>query len=110
MKKIIAFFIAIGCLFIVTGCSNSDSGTSAAGAYKIGEAGTWSDGTYTETAAGKKGNFEVTVVIQDGNIASVVVGDNEETPDRGGGAIAQLPDEIVKTQSYLVDAVTGANG
>lgn len=66
------------------------------------------DGTYTETANGKKGNFEVTVVIEGGNIASISVGDNEETPEKGGVAIAQLPEEIVAAQSYDVDAVTGA--
>ncbi len=47
-------------------------------------------------------------MIEGGNIASISVGDNEETPDKGGVAIAQLPEEIVEAQSYDVDAVTGA--
>lgn len=68
----------------------------------------WADGTYTEVATGKEGDFEVTVVIQGGCIASVTVGDNQEAPDKGGVAIAQLPDKIVAAQSYDVDVVSGA--
>lgn len=106
MKKTISILAVLGCLLILGGCGTSD--TEQAKDYKISDAGTWIDGTYTETADGKKGNFEVTVVIEDGNIASISVGNNEETPDKGGVAIAQLPEEIVTAQSYDVDAVTGA--
>ena len=86
MKKTILFLAVLGCLLILGGCSTFDM----------------------ETAKGKKGNFEVAVVIEGGNIAKISVGNNEETPDKGGIAIAQLPDEIVATQSYDVDAVAGA--
>lgn len=41
-------------------------------------------------------------------ISSVTVGDNKETPDRGGAAIMQLPDQIVEAQSYEADSVSGA--
>lgn len=106
MKKTISILAIFSCLLLLGGCGASD--TKQTETYEIAEAGTWADGTYTETATGKKGNFEVTVIIKDGNIASVTVGDNKETPDKGGVAIAQLPDEIVSAQSYDVDAVTGA--
>ncbi len=106
MKKTILILTVLGCLLLLGGCGTSD--TEQAKAYKIAEAGTWIDGTYMETAKGKNGNFEVTVVIEGGNIASISVGNNEETPDKGGVAIAQLPEEIVEAQSYDVDAVTGA--
>ncbi len=106
MKKMILALAVLGCFPLLGGCGISD--TKQANTYEIAEAGTWKDGTYTETAKGKKGDFEVTVVIEDGTIASVSIGDNKETPDKGGVAIAQLPDEIVKAQSYDVDAVTGA--
>ncbi|MGN1314030.1 MAG: FMN-binding protein [Lachnospiraceae bacterium] len=75
---------------------------------ETGEATAWVDGTYTETATGKESNFEVTVVIRDGSIASVTIGDHQETPDKGGVAIAELPDKIVEAQSYDVDVVSGA--
>lgn len=105
-KQSIKILIVAVCFLVLAGCGASGKDEKAA--YEIGEAGTWTDGTYLESATGKNSNFEVTVVIQDGNIASVTIGDNEETPDRGGVAIAQLPDEIVKAQSYEVDAVSGA--
>ncbi len=106
MKRAISIAVVLGCLLFLGGCGASD--TEQKKSYEIAEAGTWKDGTYTETAKGKKGDFEVTVVIEDGAIADVSIGENEETPDKGGVAIAQLPDEIVKAQSYDVDAVTGA--
>lgn len=106
MKKSTLILAILSCLLLLGGCGDSD--TKQVETYEIAEAGTWTDGTYTETAKGKKGDFEVTVIIQDGNIASVTVGDNEETPDKGGVAIVQLPDEIVSAQSYDVDAVSGA--
>lgn len=93
-------------LTVLSGCGASDAETKAV--YEIGESGTWTDGTYTETAKGKKGSFDVTVIIEDGTISSVTVGDNKETPDRGGVAIEQLPGQIVESQSYEVDAVSGA--
>lgn len=42
-------------------------------------------------------------MIKDGNIASISIGNNAETPDKGGVAIAQLPEQIVAAQSYDVD-------
>lgn len=104
MKKTI--LAVLGFLMLLGGCGTSDAKQEKA--YKIAEAGTWSDGTYTKTAKGKNGNFEVAVVIESGNIASISVGDNTETPDKGGIAIAQLPEGIVAAQSYDVDAVSGA--
>ncbi len=106
MKKTNSIIAVLGCLLLLGGCGTSD--TEQAKTYRIAEAGTWIDGTYTETAKGKNGKFEVTVVIEDGNIVGISVGDNEETPEKGGVAIAQLPEEIVAAQSYDVDAVTGA--
>lgn len=93
-------------LTVLSGCGASDRGTKAV--YEIGESGTWTDGTYTETAKGKNGSFDVTVIIEDGMISSVTIGNNKETPDRGGVAVRQLPDQIVEAQSYDVDAVSGA--
>ena len=68
-KRIFASTCAACCLLALAGCgaSGADGKTDSA----AGEATGWTDGTYTETATGKNGDFEVTVVIQDGNIASV---------------------------------------
>lgn len=101
MALILAGFV---CIFSGCGGSGADTGNE----YEIAQAGTWEDGIYTEMAEGKKGRFEVTVKIQDGSLESVIIGDNEETPDKGGVAIEQLPGEMIKEQTYQVDAVSGA--
>ncbi len=91
----------------LTACGTGDSNSSQTD-YQISEAGTWKDGVYTETAEGKNGSFDVTVIIEDEEIVSIDVGENEETPDKGGVAIDQLPEQMIKNQSYDVDAVSGA--
>lgn len=101
----ISILLAAG-MTILSGCGASNTDTKET--YEIGEAGTWTDGTYTEAAKGKNGSFDVTVVIENGTISSVTVGDNKETPDRGGIAIDQLPGQIVEEQSYEADVVSGA--
>lgn len=85
---------------ILTGCGGNT--------YEIAESGLWTDGTYTATAEGRNGDFEVTVTIEDGKMISVEVGDNEETEDKGGVAIEMLLPEFVSEQTYEVDAISGA--
>lgn len=71
---------------------------------------TCADGTYTAEAKGIGGPFEVTVAIEGGKIVSVEVGENGETPDLGGQAIATLPDLIVAANGTDgVDAYSGAS-
>lgn len=98
-------YVMIMCLILLsfTGCSGQSKDDAT-----IKKSGDFADGTYTETAKGKKGKFDVTVVIKDGRIAEVTIGDNSETPDKGGAAINQLPQNIVDEQTYDVDAVSGA--
>ncbi len=50
----------------------------------------------------------MTVTIESGEIAGIDVGDNDETADKGGAAISQLPDQMIEEQTYDVDAVSGA--
>lgn len=105
MKKIGRIgIILVFIMMMLTACGKEEAVTN----YDILESGSWTDGTYTETAKGKKGEFDVTVEIVDGKLDSIMIGDNTETPDRGGVAIEQLPGEIVKSQSIEVDAVSGA--
>lgn len=105
-QTIVIISLLAASLTVLSGCGASDADMKTA--YEIGESGTWTDGTYTETAKGKNGSFDVTVLIEDGTILGVTVGDNKETPDRGGVAVSQLPGQIVEAQSYEVDAVSGA--
>lgn len=108
MRKVKLIILIISLTTVLfTGCSNNAS-TKLLEDYNITEAGTWKDGSYSETATGKKGKFDVTVIIEDGKISDINIGSNNETPDKGGVAIKTLPDEIIDRQSPNVDAVSGA--
>ena len=101
MKKLTAIFICIFTIILTT-CGKTETN------YNISDSGSWKNGTYTETAKGKKGTFVVTVNISDGKISDIQIGDNNETPDLGGVAITKLPTEMLKKQTYEVDAISGA--
>ncbi len=107
IKRIMITILAAVMVLTLTACG-SDGSDSSQSDYQISEVGTWKDGVYTETAEGKKGSFDVTVTIEDGMIVSIEVGDNEETADKGGVAIAQLPEQMIENQTYDVDAVSSA--
>jgi len=104
MKK---YSILIACILVVvsiSGCGTQQEEKN----YEISEAGTWTDGTYIESTKGKNGTFDVTVTILDGEISNIEIGENSETPERGGAAIQQLPSIMIEQQTYDVDAVSGA--
>lgn len=107
MKKIGFIILVSLTTFLIIGCSDTTL-TKSLEDYNISQAGTWKDGSYTETATGKKGNFDVTVTIKNGEISNIILGDNNETPERGGVAIETLPKEIINIQSPNVDAVSSA--
>ena len=67
------------------------------------------DGTYTASGKGFDGEVPVTVTIEGGKIASVMVGYNYATSGIGLMAINQLPSKIVAANGTEgVDAVSGA--
>ena len=66
------------------------------------------DGTYTASKPGIHGDVTVETTFEDGRITSVVVTEEEETPEIGGIAITDIPAAIVENNSYNVDAITGA--
>lgn len=88
--------------FTLTACGSGEMSFTTA------DPGSYKDGSYIETAKGKNGDVSVTVLIQDGYIADVTVGENKETPDIGGKAITQLPKSFIEKQTYQVDTVAGA--
>jgi uncharacterized protein with FMN-binding domain/succinate dehydrogenase/fumarate reductase flavoprotein subunit len=65
-------------------------------------------GTYTASAAGRKGDVEVTVVFSEDAIESVEVGKNYETEVIASSPIRYIPQAIVDGQTLNVDAVAGA--
>lgn len=82
-------------------------GNAAPAAAAVSDA-TYQDGTYQAAHDGKDGPVPVTVTVSGGKIASVEVGDNNETPGIGSQAIDALPAAIVAANSADVDAISGA--
>ncbi len=92
MKKLLSLIIilalALGCL-----------GAMAEGA---------ADGTYTASAEGKDGPVVVETTFKDGKIFSVVITEQNETPEIAGLPLEQIPQAIVDANAWNVDSVTGA--
>ena len=87
--------------------ADADKADAAAG--DADEAAGLKDGTYEAEGKGIGGKVPVTVVVKDGKIASVEVGENSETAGIGSKAIEQLPELIVEANGTEgVDAVSGA--
>lgn len=107
MKKAFVVSLVLSAGLLLCACGN-DSNQTLMEKYSLAESGSWTDGSYTETASGKKGDFTVTVTIEDGKLTAVSVGENSETPGKGDKAIESIPDAIVDAQSPDVDAVAGA--
>ena len=73
------------------------------------EAAALKDGEYTAEGKGIGGKVPVTVVVKDGKVSEVTVGDNSETQGIGSKAIEQLPALIVEANGVEgVDGVSGA--
>lgn len=67
-----------------------------------------SSNTYSQKVKGYIGEFTVDVVINDGVIEAVNVGENSETPEFGGKAIEKLSELFVREQVANVDIHSGA--
>ncbi len=65
-------------------------------------------GTYTGVGAGKNGDITVEVTFSADKIERITVISHSETPSLSDAAIANIPTQIVESQSLGVDAVSGA--
>lgn len=65
-------------------------------------------GTYTGVGAGKNGDITVEVTFSADKIERITVVSHSETPSLSDAAIANIPTQIVESQSLGVDAVSGA--
>ena len=79
-------------------------GIGSMSAYAAGAA----DGTYTTSAEGKDGPVVVETTFEGGKITSVVVTEQNETPEIAGVPLEQIPAAIVEANAVNVDTVTGA--
>ncbi|MDR0388616.1 MAG: FMN-binding protein [Spirochaetaceae bacterium] len=65
-------------------------------------------GPYTGRGSGYHGAVEVTLDVRDRVLVSVSAEGHEETPGIGSIAIATLPEAMLKGNTIVVDALTGA--
>lgn len=70
--------------------------------------GIYTDGTYTGTGMGFRGQTKVTVTVENGNITDVTTVSYEDDPEYFGRAEKTIISEIISGQSADVDSVSGA--
>jgi uncharacterized protein with FMN-binding domain len=70
----------------------------------------WQDGAWQGKAEGVHGDVLLTVTVEKGRIARIVIDKEEEAAGVSDLAFTRIPEEIVKNQSSKVDAVSGATG
>ena len=111
MKRTLSLLLALVMVLGLAACGgNTTQETTAAAttAAASEEAGIYTPGTYTGTAAGKNGDVKVEVTFSANAIDSVKVVEHSETPSISDGAIENIPTAIVEHQSLAVDTVSGA--
>jgi len=72
--------------------------------------GKWAEGTYQGRAPGVHGDVLLTVTVEKGRIAKITIDKQEEAAGVSDLAFTRVPEEIIKSQSTKVDAVSGASG
>ena len=70
--------------------------------------GNYKDGTYEGSGKGNNGDIKVEVVVEDGNIISVELKEHTETEGIYEAAEKGVVAEMIKKQTFDVDAVSGA--
>ena len=109
-KKLLSTLLACAMVISLAACGQTaEEGQSPAPSpSQTAEAGLYTPGTYTGTAAGRNGDVTVEVTCSADAITAVTVTEHQETAGVADPAIEQIPEEIVEYQSLGVDAVTGA--
>ena len=109
MKRTLSLLLAFVMVLGLVACGgNTAQETTAAATAASEEAGIYTPGTYTGTAAGKNGDIKVEVTFSANAIDSVKVVEHSETAGISDGAIENIPAAIVENQSLAVDTVSGA--
>ena len=94
-------------LFSVIGCAGAVRENNAALPSANGGEPVLHDGTFTGTGTGYGGPVEVSIVVENGLITDIIVGEHNEDAPYLSQAVA-LFDDVIAQQTYSVDSVTGA--
>lgn len=95
MKKIV--MVVCAALLVFSGCSAGKSGANK----KV-------SGTFRGTAQGMRAPIVVDVTVEKGEIKSVTVVENEDSPVISDAAVNSIPQRICAQQNIEVDKVSGA--
>ncbi|HCW72600.1 MAG TPA: flavocytochrome c, partial [Clostridiaceae bacterium] len=106
-KKKIAAALMLVLMLAGSGCGSKNE-TAPETPAQGGTEKLYKAGEYTATGEGNYGEIPVTVTFSETEILSIVVGDNEETPDIAKPVFEKIPDEILTGQTLHVDVVAGA--
>lgn len=112
-RRAIALLMAAS-MVLMAGCSSKSAGTTAEAegktdiASETAVAGGYQEGSYTAVGKGMGGEIEILVTFSKDAITEVKVGKHNETPGIGDAPIEKIPAAIVKNQSLMIDAVSGA--
>lgn len=96
MRKLIILFMAI----MLCGCASEKKTEEKQTQYK--------DGSYTTTAMGYGGEFEVVTTLKNDQLQDVVIKEHNETPSIGGVALEQMIEMMKEKNHYDVDTISGA--
>ncbi len=96
MKKVVVLAMVLLISFALIGCGRASLDVE--------------DGTYNGFGDGYKGEIEVEVTVEDGDIVSVEILDHSETEGTSDDAIDGIPEQVVEAQNYDLDIVSGATG
>lgn len=99
MKKFILCLAAF--MLIITGCSAQPSPSAQQPEQDL-------SGAYQGTAWGNNDEINVEVILEAGSIKSIEVLDHHETKGISDLPLTVIPEQIIKTQSLAVDALSGA--
>lgn len=102
-RKMICGILTLVMMAGFTACGNTEGKTDG-----DSKAGSYTEGTYTETVKGHNGDLEVEVSFDAEKITSVKVLTHTETAGISDAPIERIPEEIVLSQTLAVDTVAGA--
>ena len=96
--------IILGALLLgsIIGCGTSGGGGNATSRWGTAA------GESTARTQGWGGEIAVTVKMVDGKITEVTARGESETPSIAGPALSQIPNRIIRDNTYDVDAISGA--
>ena len=92
-------------MLVMAGCGSNGNTKKTAGEAE----GKFTPGTYEGVSKGHGGEIIAKVTVSKDKIEKVEITAEGETGSIGDGAITQLTDEIIASQSLSVDVVSGAS-